>query len=474
MKKSSDNFIPVLLCGGNGTRLYPLSRRDMPKQFLDLNNAGYSLFQQTALRLQSCPQIMVVGAHNHRFIIAEQLAAINMLEKSVILLEPSPKDSCAAIICAAIYAQNNFPQQNLIFCATDHYIKDSASFIQDCHLLNTIINQEYIGVFGIKPSHAATEYGYIQPSEQLGENCFGVARFIEKPDKNRAMQYIKENYYWNSGNFGINPDYILALMAKFHPESLAFMKDSVKNGEKQRDFFWLSDDFLKISAISFDYAIMERNPKTAVLVVNWQWSDIGNFNALSQLLPKDKDNNACLGAVQVFDAHDNHIHSGNDFLTIAVGIDNCQIIIKDSVALICHNDHLDKIKNIVGLLTQNNHHSVHHHQRITRPWGYYTSLDNGTHFQVKRLAIKTGAKISLQKHFHRSEHWVVVKGVAKITLNDKEFYLNANESVYIPKLAMHRIENAGQDWLEIIEVQTGEILDESDIQRFDDEYGRIK
>ncbi len=468
------NIIPVILCGGGGTRLFPLSRAQYPKQFIAFDGGGLSLLQKTLQRVAHCQHIIVIGNQNHRFLVAEQIQQLGLLEKTTILLEPMVRDSAGAIMAVCIYAMRHFAGAGLLFMASDHIIEKTQQFQHDITIIQELLNNNAIALFGLKPDHPATQYGYIAPNTAKPvAGGFVVKQFVEKPNLATAQQYCDNGYLWNSGYFCFDPKPICTFFNKQYPNDFKLLQSAVDSCRENGDFIWLGDEFAHITPISFDYAVVEKYPHNAVLPVDWGWNDIGSFGALKLTIPPDTQNNATQGQVLLHNSHNMHIQSGNDILTIAVGLNNCHIIVHDGVVLCIHNDHLGEMKAVVNQLKQVNHPSLQDHYKIYRPWGYYQTIERGPNYQVKKLHIKIGAQISLQRHQHRAEHWVVVGGVAGVHLNGVEKIYHENESVYIAPTAIHRLKNMGDTPLEIIEVQTGHILSEEDIERFTDDYGRV-
>lgn len=459
----------VILAGGFGSRLWPLSRKLYPKQFQNLINE-YSLFQNTLQRLENLniDKNIVVCNNEHRFIVAEQLKSIN--KTANIILEPNGKNTAPAIALAAFNSQ---PDDILLVLPSDHNIKDIKAFQQAIKKAIPYAQKNNFVTFGIKPTSAQTGYGYIKGKQPLEEGVNKISTFVEKPNQKIAQQYLEEgSYTWNSGMFMFKTSTYLNTLNE--QENLMFnnIKQSFENGSKDLDFIRPNEkQWNKIIGNSIDYAVMEKVNNAIVVSLDCEWSDLGAFDSLYQLQKKDKNNNIIQGDVISFNTQNSYINATNR-LVATIGLDNCLVVeTKDSV-LVANKNNAQDIKKIVQQLEKNSRNEMIIHKKVYRPWGYYESMGDAKHYQVKHIFIKSGAKLSLQKHKKRAEHWVVVKGVAHIFYGEKEKVLKKNESIYIPIGKIHSLENKQKEDLEIIEVQTGNYFGEDDIERLEDIYGR--
>ena len=465
---------PVIVCGGTGTRLWPLSRESRPKQFMPLMG-DLSTFQQVLHRVSE-PAIfgrpIVVTNVEFRFAVAEQLLAIGHVAD--ILLEPQGRDSGPAIAVAAEFASRRDPSAVLLVLAADHVMQDTEAFRSAC---KDALGQAVAGrivTFGVRPDAPMTSYGYIKPGAQLGNSpVHAVEAFVEKPDVATATKYMNEGYLWNSGNFLFRADVMLAEIAKFEPAMRAAAAASVDALAKDLDFLRLPEqEFLASPKKSIDFAVMERTALAAVLPVSFGWSDIGTWSALWKELRHDDDRNVVNGPVMLIDTRNSLVFSDESILTSVVGVDDIVVVATPDSVLVVPKDQSEKVKQLVDALKKERRREAIEHRRIYRPWGYYQGVDVGPRHQVKRIVVNPGSKLSLQKHHHRSEHWVVVKGTAEVTVGDDVRPVHENESIYVPIGARHRLANPGKIPLELIEVQVGSYLGEDDIIRFDDVYHR--
>lgn len=465
-------IIPAILCGGSGTRLWPLSRQDYPKQFLCLTSDTHSLLQQTLLRAQQlCPEVapMLLCNQAHRFLVAEQLDALG-ITPSHFLLEPAVRNTAPAITLAALQAIEVDSDASLLVMPSDHLVQDVAALDRAVAQASQLAQQ--LVTFGINPTHAETGYGYIQAGEALAEG-FKIAQFVEKPDQVTAEQYLKSgDYYWNSGMFMLPAQLFLQELEAHQPAILQACQQAFEQRHTSNGFTFIDEAAFNASPEdSIDYAVMEKTQHAAVVPLEAGWNDVGSWDALHAIGPTDGDGNLTRGDVILNDAKDNLVFA-QDRLVAVAGLNNHVIVETDDAVLVAHQDHCQDIKKIATTLKSQQRAEAIHHTKVARPWGSYQSLAQDTGFQVKRIIVKIGGCLSLQMHQHRAEHWVVVRGVAEVTRDDEVFTLNENESTYIPIGSKHRLKNIGTTALEIIEIQSGSYLGEDDITRFEDQYGR--
>mgnify|MGYP006096927665 CR=1 FL=1 len=465
-------IIPVILAGGSGSRLWPLSRNLQPKQFISLINEN-TFFQDTVLRLpKDTLDPLIICNEEHRFLAAEQLRQINNSSQGIII-EPEGRNTAPAITLAALKLINDYSDPILLVLPADHLIKDIRAFHKSIKFAKTLAENNKLVTFGIIPNRAETAYGYIQADIVDNAKYFNVKSFTEKPNQKNAEKYLKsENFFWNSGMFMFKANKYLDELQKFEPTILSCCKKSIENVNQDLDFVRLkSSEFLKCPDKSIDYAVMEKTKDALVLPLNANWSDIGSWDALMNAKRKDLNGNVLEGDVITDKVKNTFAYSTSRLVSI-IGVSDLIIVDTKDALLVTNKDNSQNIKNIVNILKKDSRPETDHHRKVYRPWGYYDSIDVGNGFQAKRISVKPGAKISLQKHRHRAEHWVVVSGVAIITCGEKTFKLEKNQSTYIPKGEIHRLENQENTDLEIIEIQTGEYLGEDDIIRLDDEYQR--
>ncbi len=469
-------IIPVILSGGSGSRLWPLSREQHPKQYLPLvgNN---TMLQETLLRLKGLDNLadpVIICNSSHRFMVAEQLKQID-INNPTVLLEPVGKNTAPAIAAAAIYTINSAQDkkdQILLVLSADHLIEDISSFHSAIDSATKHATNGKLVTFGIAPVDANTGYGYIHKGETLN-NAFTIKEFVEKPNQKDAKSFLNSgDYLWNSGMFMFKPGVFIEELSLFDNGMASLVELSVKNASSDLDFFRLdSDSFSQINGESIDYAVMEKTDKAVVIPLNANWHDIGSWSALHEISEKDESNNVIKGDVFSEQTSNSYIYASNKIIA-TLGIDNLVIVDTPDAILVASKDKSQDLKVITERLIQENRCEQRLHRKVYRPWGWYDSLESGSNFQVKRLHINPGEKLSLQSHKKRAEHWIVIKGVAKITCGSKIFILKENQSTYIPKKSKHRIENTHGDVLEVIEVQSGVYFGEDDIVRYHDEYGR--
>ena len=465
-------IVPIILSGGSGTRLWPLSRKLHPKQFIDLVN-DTTLFQDTILRLpKDAANPLIICNEEHRFLAAEQLRQINK-ESNGIILEPIGKNTAPAIALAALKFINNGEDPLLLVLSADHLIQNINTFHQSIKIAEKLAEKDKLVTFGIVPDKAETGYGYIKANIDNTADYYKIQSFTEKPNQEDAQKYLDSgNYLWNSGMFMFKASIYLQELEKFEPEILSSCKKSCQTEYKDKDFIRLNnDEFYQCPEQSVDYAVMEYTKDGVVVPLDANWSDIGSWNALWDAKNKDKDGNVSEGDVILDGVKNTYTYSSNRLVSV-IGISDLVIVDTQDALLVANKKYSQNIKNIVNQLKKNNRPEADNHRKVFRPWGYYDSIDADDGFQVKRILVNPGAKLSLQKHEHRAEHWVVVKGVAKVTCGDKTFSLKENQSTYIPKGEVHRLENTEEIDLEIIEIQTGDYLGEDDIIRLEDDYQR--
>jgi mannose-1-phosphate guanylyltransferase/mannose-6-phosphate isomerase len=466
-------IIPVILSGGAGTRLWPLSREMYPKQLLSLTGRQ-TMLQDTALRLAAIagaiPPIVVCN-EAHRFTVAEQIRALD-IQPSAILLEPSGRNTAPAVALAALKALKIDPDATLVVAPADHVIRDARKFQQAAEVAVALAQHDKLVTFGIVAHAPETGYGYIRRGDGAGP-AYPVAQFVEKPPLDLALQYVASgDYYWNSGMFVFTASRYLAELSSLAPDILAACTAAFQAAKTDLDFVRIDKaEFIKCRSESIDYAVMEKTQDALVLPLDAGWSDVGSWSSLFDVLPADEEGNVLLGDVMVHDTHDCYVHSTSR-LVAAVGMQDHIIVETKDAILVAPKDRVQDVKDLVAKIKKSGRTESALHREVFRPWGSYDSIDSGERFQVKRLSVKPGGVLSLQMHHHRAEHWIVVQGAARITRNDETFLLAENESTFIPVGATHRIENPGKVPLHIIEVQSGSYLGEDDIVRFEDNYGR--
>lgn len=470
---TQSQFVPVVLAGGSGTRLWPLSRSEYPKQFLNLGSEA-SLLQQTIERARLCggSDPMVVASEPHRFLVAEQLASMNE-DEATILLEPAARNTAPAIAAAAHRLARSNPDAVMLVMPADHRIEDQAAFAA---AVNTAVAQAKAGhivLLGITPTRPDTGYGYISASESDTAGIQSIDAFIEKPDAERAANLINAgNCYWNSGMFVFTARRFLEALAELEPDMHKSTAAAVREAKEDLDFLRLDTAaFESCRSVAVDVAVMERISGARLVPFSGGWSDIGSWDAVHAVSPQDSAGNAVIGDASLHESKDCYVRSESR-LVVGLGLENVIVIETPDVVLVLQRDHAQNLKQALASLAANGRDELSTHTTVYRPWGHYESLKVDGRFQVKRITVKPGAILSLQKHFHRAEHWVVVKGTAEVTVDESITMLGENESIYVPLGAVHRMRNPGRIPLEIIEVQTGSYLGEDDIVRLGDEYGR--
>jgi len=464
---------PVILSGGAGTRLWPLSREMYPKQLLALTSQ-YSMLQDTALRLAGIARArppIVVCNEAHRFTVAEQLRALDMVP-SAILLEPVGRNTAPAVALAALKALELEADAIIVVAPADHVIRDVRVFQQAAGVASDLATEGKLVTFGIVAHAPETGYGYIRRGDGLGP-AYPVAQFIEKPPMEIAEQFVASgDYFWNSGMFVFKASRYLSELAAFAPDILEASTAAYRAAKVDLDFMRVDKAaFEACRGESIDYAVMEKTKEAVVLPLDAGWSDVGSWSSLFDALHSDEDGNVLQGDVLVHDTHDCYVHSTSRLVT-AVGMDDHIIVETKDAVLVAPKERVQDVKELVTALRKAGRSESAWHREVYRPWGSYDSIDDGDRFQVKRLTLKPGGMLSLQMHHHRAEHWIVVQGTARVTCGDKTFLLSENESTFVPIGATHRIENPGKVALHIVEVRSGTYLGEDDIVRYEDHYGR--
>jgi mannose-1-phosphate guanylyltransferase/mannose-6-phosphate isomerase len=464
------NVVPIILCGGAGTRLWPLSRELYPKQLLPLVDDN-SLLQNTILRLKKGTQDPVLICNEeHRFLVAEQLREIG-LDQATIMLEPEGRNTAPAVALGAhqVLADGDAV---LLVLPSDHVIPDNAAFLKALADAVALAEQDYLVTFGVTPTRAETGYGYINAGDSVGAGQ-QVAAFVEKPDLATAEKYVASgNYFWNSGMFVFKASNYLAELARQRSDIADAVETSFQ-GVSKDDVFTRVDQsaFAACPKESIDYAVMENTVKAAMVPLDAGWSDIGSWDALWAVSQKDEAHNTLVGDVIVEDVNNSYVRAEHRLVSV-VGVDDLVVVETADAVLVTTQNQAQHVKKIVTSLQSSEREERMTHRKVFRPWGNYEGIDNGDRYQVKRIVVQPGASLSLQKHHHRAEHWIVVRGTAQVTRGEEVFQLAENESTYIPIGTVHRLENPGRIPLEMIEVQSGSYLGEDDIVRLDDNYGR--
>jgi len=466
-------ILPVILAGGTGSRLWPLSRQLNPKQFLNLCGDS-TLLQQTLSRLEGLEiaKPTIICNEEHRFMVAEQLRQLDVVNASI-MLEPVGRNTAPAIALAALNATSNGQDPVLLVLAADHFIADQRAFRQAVKEAEALALQDQLVTFGIVPTQAETGYGYIQRGTALPQQGYAVSRFVEKPDATTAQSYLESgDYYWNSGMFMFRASVYLDALRGFRPDILEACTRAFETGARDMDFVRVdADAFRDCPDDSIDYAVMEKTSHAAVIPLDAGWSDIGSWSALWEIGEKDEQGNVCKGDVLALDTHNTLIHAEHK-LVATLGVGDLVVVETKDAVLVAHKDRVQDVKKIVENLKNDGRHEHMNHREVYRPWGVYDSIDNGERYQVKRITVKSGAKLSVQLHHHRAEHWIVVSGTAMVTNGEDQFLVTENQSTYIPVGQVHCLENPGVIPLELIEVQSGSYLGEDDIVRLKDQYGR--
>lgn len=476
--EESGMLISIILCGGSGERLWPQSRSSYPKQLIKLVDKNKSQLQITALRareLSSLPPVIICN-QKYRFLVAEQMRNIG-IDNAYIVLEAAAKGTAMAIASAVSFLSKTYSSTEitLAIMPADHFIKDQKRFCNTLIEAGKLAAQNQLITLGIKPSFASDAYGYIELGKKLSDGVHEVSNFIEKPDQGKAQKLLdKGSVCWNSGVYVVRKCHLIQLFRSHLPDTLVRSQKSVENAKHDMDFIWLDESNYQLETVkSFDSYISEKTKDIQMIEYDSEWSDLGSWEEIFNLSEKDENNNALDGDVCVHDVKSSLIKA-NSRLVAAIGVSNCIIVETKGAILVADKSRSQEVKAITEKLRAQSHPELLESSRVYRPWGYYETIDIVTDYKVKRIVINIGARISLQKHMHRCEHWVVVKGTAKVQCGENVFHLHHNQSTYIPKKSIHRIENIDKCVLEIIEVQTGAYLGEDDIERFEDDYNRIK
>ncbi len=474
---SQPTIHPVILSGGSGSRLWPLSREQYPKQLQALTG-DKTLIQDTALRLgpDTTPAVatpIIVCNDAHRFIVAEQLREVGV-EPKAIIIEPEGRNTAPAVAVAAHVVADE-PDALLLVMPSDHLVRKPEAFRAAAAAALSAAQDGHLLTFGVAPTEPSTAYGYIKRGEVLQDEVCSVAAFSEKPDKGTAETFVQSgDYFWNAGIFLFKAKLFLDELGRFEPNISPGCKAALDQGSNDLFFFRLdAETFGSVPSQSIDYGVMERTDKAAVIPVDMGWSDVGSWSALHAESDQDKNENTLLGDVLAIDTKDTYVRSGRQ-TTAVVGLDGAVVVVTDDAVLVADKARDQQVKDVVAQLKEDGKEVATAHAKTYRPWGWFQTVDEGERFKVKRIGVKPGAKLSLQKHWHRSEHWVVVQGAAMVTNGEETFLLGENESTFIPAGTVHRLENPGKVDLEMIEVQSGEYVGEDDIVRMEDDYGRDK
>ncbi|WP_323751850.1 mannose-1-phosphate guanylyltransferase/mannose-6-phosphate isomerase [Marinobacter sp.] len=469
---------PVIMAGGTGSRLWPLSRQLNPKQFLRLTDDHLSMLQLTVARLDGMESAdpLLICNEDHRFLAAEQMRQAGYQDARIIL-EPCGRNTAPAIALAALQlakaTDDSAEDPLMLVLAADHLIQDVAAFQQGIQKAIPLARQRKLVTFGIVPSHAETGYGYIKQGKELEDSSYGVDRFVEKPDLATAQEYLASgDYLWNSGMFMFGARQYLAELEKHRPEILSICQAAVEDANEDLHFTRVNETiFAECPEDSIDYAVMEKTQNAAVVALDAGWSDIGSWSALWDVSDKDANGNSFMGDVIAHDTNCTLVRSENRLIA-TVGVSDLVIIETKDALLVAHKDKVQAVKKVVEQLKNDDRNEHINHREVYRPWGVYDSIDSGERYQVKRITVKPGAKLSVQMHHHRAEHWIVVSGTAQVTNGEKTYLVTENQSTFIPVGQVHSLENPGVIDLELIEVQSGSYLGEDDIVRYEDRYGR--
>ena len=466
-------LIPIILCGGSGTRLWPLSRDTFPKQFINLNGPNSPLLEtikRCGLIKGISPPVLVCG-EEHRFLVAEQLRSTG-IDSFTVLLEPVAKNTAPALAYAANYILKK-ENANLLVLPSDHFIGNDDSFLEAVQKAVAYSENQFLVTFGVEPVRAETAYGYIRKGESKEDAVCLVEEFVEKPPRDLAQKYIDSgSYLWNSGMFVFQASSYLNELSRKRPDTYQKISNLMSTLEDEKDFVRISKaSYEQIDSESVDYAVMESAKNAVVVSLDANWSDLGSWDAMHAASVKDLSNNSVVGDVFLKDT-ENSLIRAESRLVVALGLDNLMVVETPDAVMIAPMPQAQNIKSLVSDLKKIGRTEASIHQKVFRPWGYYENLKEGPLYKVKKILVRSGESLSLQLHNHRSEHWVVVRGVARVTIDENVFELKENQSCFIPEKTRHRLQNKKQFDLEIIEVQTGFYLEEDDILRFDDEYGR--
>lgn len=468
-------IIPVILSGGSGKRLWPLSRKQFPKQYLNLSS-NYTMLQETIMRLKGSvvqADPIIVCNVKHRFLVAEQCQQIG-IKNPTILLEFVGRNTAPAIAAAALQSLKDTDNATLLVLSADHVIQDINAFHEVIDIANKQALEGKLVTFGIVPQDANTSYGYIKASKDNINDIYKVEHFVEKPDFETAEKYLEQgNYLWNSGMFMFRANTLIDELTLYSPDTIKFVSEAVNNAKQDLDFIRLNKEAFEIvPSNSIDYALMEKSDKVVVVPLDAGWSDVGSWSALYDVSEKDSSGNVFKGDVVIKDTTNTYIYA-NNHMVVTIGVDNLFVIDTPDVTLIASKEKAHEVDSIVKYLQKKGRDEADSNRKVYRPWGWYNSIEIGKHFQVKRLHVNPGSKLSLQMHHKRSEHWVVVSGKATVTNGENVFTLTEGETTYIPIGTIHSLENKTNSQLEVIEVQSGTYLGEDDIVRFEDVYGRV-
>lgn len=467
-------ILPIILAGGSGTRLWPLSRQWFPKQFIQLNGE-LSLLQQTLNRVAgpSFDKPLIICNEAHRFLAAEQ-ARLLEIDSLPILLEPEPRSTAPAIALAAFYAHSLNIDPYLLVMPADHVIDNQVAFEQAVDKAVRHAEQGHLVTFGIEPTFAETGFGYIHRGQPIESGVFHIDRFVEKPDKITAEKYVStKQYFWNSGLFLFKSSNYIQALTEHQPDMVEACQRAMSKSVQDKDFIRADQTaFSQCPADSIDYAVLEKTDKAVVVSLEATWSDVGSWQALWDISEKDKHGNVLQGDVLAKDVHHSLVRADSR-LVVLVGLDDVIVVETKDAVLVAHQSKVQEVKSVVEQLKSDERSECYSHREVYRPWGVYDSIDQGNRYQVKRITVKPGARLSVQMHFHRAEHWVVVRGTAKVTRGNETYLVTENHSTYIPVGEIHALENPGKVPLELIEVQSGPYLGEDDIIRFNDHYGRV-
>lgn len=469
-------FLPVIMAGGSGTRLWPLSRQLNPKQFLPLVDPDLTMLQATIQRLDGLEHATprLICNENHRFLAAEQMRQLG-LEEANIILEPVGRNTAPAIALAALQVLSEQADPIMLVLAADHLIQDVNAFHQSIAKALVLAESGKLVTFAITPTHPETGYGYLQMGEPVGEGGFEVSRFVEKPDLATAQDYLAQgSYFWNSGMFMFRASRYIEELEHFQPTIVSVCREALVKGAQDMHFTRVDSAIFSSSPDdSIDYAVMEKTSDAVMVPLNAGWSDIGSWSALWDSGEKNDQGNLFKGDVMSENTSGSYVHATHRLVT-TVGVENLIIVETKDAVLVAHKDHVQDVKKIVDQLKGCKRHEHTNHREVYRPWGVYDSIDIGERYQVKRITVKPGEKLSVQMHHHRAEHWIVVSGTARVINGEKTYLVTENQSTYIPIGQIHALENPGMIPLELIEVQSGSYLGEDDIVRFEDIYGRVK
>lgn len=470
-RNAAGAIVPAILCGGSGSRLWPVSRKDFAKQHVPMLG-GASPFQRTLERVGGVEfsRPIVISAAPSRFLVADQAASVG--SEIEIALEPQGRDTLAAVTLAACLAARRDPTTIVLVMPSDHLIPDAEAFARSASAAARLAAEGRIVVLGITPSGPSTAYGYIAPGEALGDDAHAVAAFVEKPDAARAADLIEGGCLWNAGMFCFRADAAIREISALAPKALEAVLQAIEEGTNDLGALRLGESFAAAPKISFDHAVMEHTTRAAVIAAGFEWSDIGDWKAVWEHSPRDEAGVVREGNVQATDVTDSYLRSDGRLLCVH-GVSGLAVIDTADAVLVAPIERAQEVKGIVAGLEKRGSPEAHASARVHRPWGWYQTMDLGDRFRVKRIVVTPGKKLSLQKHHHRAEHWVVVRGTAEVTRDHEVMLVRENESIYLPFGCVHRLANPGRIPVEIVEVQTGAYLEEDDIVRIEDDFGRL-